>query len=249
MTNKSFKQNLIIKYTSILLLNLILVLSMGVTNIFGHAQDINTMVTGELGEQAAELTKDTAEEEVKKKYPNLIIDEVTVTVDTAEQKVTVKANDNSTVYTGTATVQYTVKASSELETSGPREIENDKTEDKVGTPRTQVQENNQVDINTMVTGELGEQAAELTKDTAEEEVKKKYPNLIIDEVTVTVDTAEQKVTVKANDNSTVYTGTATVQYTVKASSELETSGPREIENDKTEDKVGTPGHKFKKTIK
>ncbi|MFB5029537.1 MAG: hypothetical protein WJU30_00069 [Candidatus Phytoplasma pruni] len=35
MVNKSFKQNSLIKYTSILLLNLILVLSMGATNIFG----------------------------------------------------------------------------------------------------------------------------------------------------------------------------------------------------------------------
>ncbi|MGE9276381.1 MAG: hypothetical protein ACQKHC_00550 [Candidatus Phytoplasma pruni] len=71
------------------------------------------MVTGELGEQAAELTKDTAKEEVKKKYPNLIIDEVTVTVDTTKNTVTVKANDGSQVYTGTATVTYTVKAGSE----------------------------------------------------------------------------------------------------------------------------------------
>ncbi|XXP77047.1 MAG: hypothetical protein AB3N34_01725 [Lettuce witches'-broom phytoplasma] len=37
MVNKSFKQNSLIKYTSILLMNLILVLSMGATNIFGAA--------------------------------------------------------------------------------------------------------------------------------------------------------------------------------------------------------------------
>ncbi|MEC4558776.1 MAG: hypothetical protein U9532_01135 ['Conium maculatum' witches'-broom phytoplasma] len=39
MVNKSFKQNSLIKYTSILLLSLILVLSMGVANIFGAAPE------------------------------------------------------------------------------------------------------------------------------------------------------------------------------------------------------------------
>ncbi|WP_017193547.1 hypothetical protein, partial [Vaccinium witches'-broom phytoplasma] len=138
----------------------------------------------------------------------------------AEKKVTVKANEGSQVYTGTATVTYTVKAESEVHTSGPRKTGDDNKENEGGTSREQAQENAQVDINTVVAGELGEQAAELTNDTAKAAVKNKFSSIQINEVTVTVDTAEKKVTVKANEGSQVYTGTATVTYTVKAESEV-----------------------------
>ncbi|KOR75511.1 hypothetical protein CPX_001470 [Candidatus Phytoplasma pruni] len=64
----------------------------------------------DLGEQAAELTDETAKAAVQKQYSNLNMDEVTVKVDAANKQVTVSADANSKVYAGTATVKYTVKA-------------------------------------------------------------------------------------------------------------------------------------------
>ncbi|KOR75362.1 hypothetical protein CPX_001658 [Candidatus Phytoplasma pruni] len=67
MVNKSFKQNSLIKYTSILLLNLILVLIMGVTNIFGDLseQDKKTRVSKAVEAAKQErTTQDVSDKEV-----------------------------------------------------------------------------------------------------------------------------------------------------------------------------------------
>ncbi len=124
-----------------------------------------------------------------------------------------------------ASVSKTATRDTVIEAATKVVDDQEKTQEEITTKTTgkqpehktgQVQENTPVDVNTVVTGDLGEQAAELTDETAKAAVQKKYSNLQIDQVIVKVDTDNKQVIVSAIDNSQVYTGTATVKYTVKA---------------------------------
>lgn len=189
MVNKNFKQNLIIKYLYILLLNLILVLSMGATNIFGILTE---------QEKTERVTKAVESAKKEREEKNLSDKEVT-----DDQLQTAAQNQVNNTDDTKNTEEEVTKAVKKVVTDYITK------RDKTSTEETPVE------VSTVVTGDLGEQTAELTDETVKAAVENKYSTLKIDEVTVTIDAANKQVTVSAKADSKVYKGTATVKYTVK----------------------------------
>nr|WP_307936807.1 variable surface lipoprotein [Mycoplasmopsis bovis] len=85
---------------------------------------------------------------------------------------------------------------------------------------SQSKENTKQSIHSVIkTTELGELPRK-DLDSIKSALSVKNPNLKIDELTFKIDEKENKVIVKANENSTLYTGEIVINYSIKSQNEL-----------------------------
>jgi hypothetical protein len=152
--------------------------------------DLNTIITDDkkdLGEIEA-ATEEAVKEALTKKIPDLKQEEVTIAVDTEANTATITPNKDSKVYKGDpVTVSFTIDAGDTT-----------------------------VALDTIITDlNLGE-ITSLDVDSVKAALTKKFANLDQNEITITMGAdGASTATIAANKDSTVYSGSVEVEFTVK----------------------------------